>query len=159
MAKIRDVNVGLRSLLGKTQMPWLKNIPFLEQPGKKRIKCIQRGMNMVQHLSLSVSWSEGCSQTRTSHPTVRQIIRHSNASPKCRRNPGVGLCFWSYMSTKGSRLMSLPYPDLRDPTLSFLSLSFGPKRCADLRETVDSFPTLKNRNGSSTGRGFLLHPQ
>lgn len=51
VAKIRDVNVGLRSLLGKTQMPWLKNIPFLEQPGKKRIKCIQRGMNMVQHLS------------------------------------------------------------------------------------------------------------
>lgn len=132
---------------------------FLSNPGKRELNAFNVEWIWSNISALSVSWSEGCSQTRTSHPTVRQIIRHSNASPKCRRNPGVGLCFWSYMSTKGSRLMSLPYPDLRDPMLSFLSLSFGPKRCADLRETVDSFPTLKNRNGSSTGWGFLLHPQ
>lgn len=79
--------------------------------------------------------------------------------PGAEQNPAVGLSTVSYRNMKYMMLTSLPYPDLRDPTPSFVSFSFGPQRFADLRENADNIPASKNRNGSSRGQEFFLHPE
>lgn len=79
--------------------------------------------------------------------------------PGAEQNPVVGLSIMSYRNMKCMMLTSLPYPNLRDPTPSFVSFSFGPQRFADLRENADNIPASKNRNGSSRGLEFFLHPE
>lgn len=163
------MNIGLISLLGKAQMPSLKKLKFLEQPRKKELNAFNVATiwsnvypENPSHSVLFISPSEGCNKNRNILYHCRVTGRQSGTTmlvPGVEQNPGVGLCIWNYSSMKCKMLMTLPYSDLRDPTPWLPSLSFGPQRFAGLKENVDNIPASKNRNRSSRGLGFLLHPE
>lgn len=157
------------SLLGKAQLPSLKKLEFLEQRRKKELNALNVATiwpnvfpENSSHSVLSVSPSEGCDKNRNILYHRRVTGGQSGTTmlvPGVEQHPGVGLCIWNHGSTECETLMTLPYPDLRDPTPWLLSLSFGPQRFADLQENMDNIPASKNRNRSSRGLGFLLHPE